>query len=164
MQRRILFVCLGNICRSPSAEAVMKKLAADRGLADRFVVDSAGTGNWHVGEPADLRMRRAGARRGYDLTSISRQVRAPADFLDFDYLVAMDNQNLLDLRGLDPSGAHHSKLHRMVDFCRRFQVPEVPDPYYGGAAGFDRVLDILEDACDGLLDQVSADLEREVAG
>ena len=162
MQKRVLFVCLGNICRSPSAEAVMKQQVEEAGLSDRILVDSAGTGSWHVGEPADARMRAAGRRRGYDLTSISRQVKAPEDFDLFDYIVVMDNDNLSDMRRLDRHRQYQEKLTTMCSFCTVSDAKEVPDPYYGGPEGFNHVIDILEDACSGLLAKIKDDLAAAV--
>ena len=153
----ILFVCLGNICRSPAAEAVMRKLVADRGVNDRYLLDSAGTGNWHVGDLSDARMRRAGAARGYEFTHRARQVKAPADFEGFDLLLAMDDSNYEDLVALAGDEGQRAKVVRMTDYCRWHGEKEVPDPYYGGPDGFDKVLDILEDACENLL----AGLEME---
>ena len=145
---RILFVCLGNICRSPAAEEVMRRLVNDAGLEHEFFLDSAGLIDYHEGEPADARMRAHAARRGYHITHISRPVRYD-DFFDFDWIVGMDDRNISKLKSLasgiaifpneiwnDPGG---------MDLY-------VPDPYYGGDSGFENVLDILEDACAGLLD------------
>jgi protein-tyrosine phosphatase len=157
MKTRILFVCLGNICRSPTAEAVMQQRLVARQLCERIELDSAGTGDWHVGERADPRMRKHAGDRGYDLTSIARQVAAPEDFDRFDYIIAMDDTNYEDLLKLARHDADRARLHRMVSFCTRHQVPVVPDPYFGGAAGFEQVIDILEDACDGLLARVASD-------
>ena len=135
---RLLFVCLGNICRSPSAEAVMKKLVKDAGLGDRIEIDSAGITGYHEGDRADSRMRAHAARRGYSLDSISRPVRQ-WDFHDFDLIIGMDDQNITDLK-------------RMTEFSRNKLYDHVPDPYYSGAEGFELVLDLLEDACAGLLE------------
>jgi len=153
MAVKILFVCLGNICRSPAAEAVMRRRLYDNGLADEVFVDSAGTGDWHVGETADRRMRMAARKRGYDLTSIARQV-GRRDFDEFDYIVAMDNTNYKDLCALQRDTSHRAHLCKMTDFCSRHDVDAVPDPYYGGDDGFEKVLDILEDATEGLLDKL----------
>lgn len=150
--KRILFVCMGNICRSPSAEAVMKKRAVDRGF-DLFI-DSAGTIAYHAGEPADARMKRHAVQRDYDLTSISRVVVAH-DFHDFDMIVGMDQVNVDDLEAFASSDVERAKISKMTDYCRRFDNDTVPDPYYGGSDGFELVLDLLEDACEGLLDHIS---------
>lgn len=148
---KILFVCLGNICRSPSAEAVMKKIVADAGLQERFVIDSAGIIGYHKGEQADPRMRSHAARRGYSLDSISRPV-CTQDFFEFDMIIGMDNRNIEDLREKAPSIEAMRKIFRMTDFSRNKLYDYVPDPYYSGADGFELVLDLLEDACAGLLE------------
>ena len=153
MKTKILFVCLGNICLSPSAEGVMQRLVDDEGLNDRIFIDSAGTNGWHVGERADARMRSHAKRRGLELTSISRKL-IPSDLEAFDYVVGMDPDNVCNVRKLDRAGTYADKIHLMVDFCRKTKESEVPDPYYGGDAGFERVLDILEDACAGFLEHV----------
>lgn len=152
---KLLFVCLGNICRSPSAEAVMKKLVEDAGLSDRIEVDSAGIMGYHAGEPADPRMRGHAARRGYRLDSISRPVR-PADFYDFDLIIGMDARNVEDLKRMAPDLETAAKIHPMTEYSRTRLYDYVPDPYYGGASGFELVLDLLEDACAGLLASLSA--------
>jgi protein-tyrosine phosphatase len=149
---RVLFVCLGNICRSPTAEGVFRRLAEQAG-AD-IEIDSAGTGGWHAGERADARMRKHAARRGYDLDSRARKV-VPEDLERFDLIVAMDDSNLRDLKRLDRQGSYAQKLVKMTDYCRQHREGEVPDPYYGGAQGFELVLDIIEDASRGLLDELS---------
>ena len=151
---KLLFVCLGNICRSPAAEGIMKKLTDNRGLADSVRVDSAGTYGGHAGEPADQRMRMAASKRGYDLTSISRKIRMD-DFFNFDMIIVMDDDNYENVSRLAPDIESLDKIHRMTDFCRKHDVPYVPDPYYGGSRGFENVLDILEDACTGLLDEIA---------
>ncbi|MCU4156195.1 low molecular weight phosphotyrosine protein phosphatase [Carboxylicivirga sp. A043] len=155
---KILFVCLGNICRSPSAEAVMKALVKNRGIEEEFEIDSAGITGYHAGEPADQRMQRHALNRGINLTSISRQVKSPKDFDYFDYIIGMDDQNMDDLYGLSPSDKS-GKISKMTDYCSHHQNASVPDPYYGGAAGFELVLDILEDACDGLLNHIEANVK-----
>ncbi len=142
---RILFVCCGNICRSPTAEAIMRSMVDDRGLADRIEVDSAGTGDWHVGERSDARSREAGARRGYLLDGRARQVE-PSDYERFDHILVVDESNLAIVRRHAPPGsrAQIALLDRI----------EVPDPYYGGPNGFEKVLDQLEAACARLLDRL----------
>jgi protein-tyrosine phosphatase len=151
---RLLFVCLGNICRSPAAEGVFLHLLAQEGLEDRFVVDSAGTGGWHVGNPADRRMRAAAERRGIHLPSRARQIDRD-DLLSFDRILTMDDANLRAVRSLArelaPGAAGLARIEPITSHCRRFAEREVPDPYYGGEQGFDHVLDLLEDACSGLL-------------
>lgn len=152
---RVLFVCLGNICRSPAAEGVFVHLLAQQGLADRFDVDSAGTGGWHVGRRADERMRAAATRRGIVLTSRARQIDL-GDLHSFDHILTMDDDNLAAVRALareagNPAG--QAQIEAMTRYCRRHSgVHEVPDPYYGGPQGFEQVLDLLDDACSGLLD------------
>lgn len=147
---KILFVCLGNICRSPSAEAVMKKLVKDAGLEKSFFIDSAGIMGYHEGERADDRMRGHAARRGYVLDSISRPVRTQ-DFYDFDLIIGMDDRNVDDLKQKAPDLESVAKIHQMTEYSRNKLYDHVPDPYYGGASGFELVLDLLEDACAGLL-------------
>ena len=151
---RILFVCLGNICRSPTAEAVMRHLVKQRGLDDRIHVDSAGTGGWHAGNPPDARSASVGAKRGIPLSGKARQVTTE-DFDDFDFIVAMDRTNRDDLRALAPSLAARNKIHLLRDFSPAgAKDADVPDPYYGGPQGFDQVFDICLQACDGLLASV----------
>lgn len=149
--KQILFVCLGNICRSPTAEAVFNALVEKNGLTHEFRCDSAGILSYHAGEPADLRMKQHAQKRGYQLTSISRPVDPDKDFDRFDYIVGMDRQNIRDLKSLARSEADRKKIFLMTDFCTEKEFDAVPDPYYGGSAGFELVLDILEDACNGLL-------------
>ena len=148
---RLLFVCLGNICRSPSAEAVMKKLVNRARLENRIEIDSAGLIAYHEGEQADPRMRAHAARRGYVLDSISRPVR-PADFYDFDWIIGMDDRNVEELKRLAPDLETAAKVRQMTEFSRNKLYDYVPDPYYSGAEGFELVLDLLEDACQGLLE------------
>lgn len=150
---------MGNICRSPAAEGVLRQRVREAGLAEAIEVDSAGTGGWHAGEPADARMIAAAARRGYELTGRARQVMA-SDFERFDWIVVMDRQNLRDLKPFDPGGGRWSKVRLLGEFCTRHDEEEVPDPYYGGEAGFQKVLDLLEDGCAGLLLQVQARLDE----
>ena len=147
---RVLFVCLGNICRSPAAEGVFLDLLERENLSDAFEVDSAGTGHWHVGKRADARMRAAAERRGIDLPSRARQIE-PEDLTRFDWIITMDDSNLANVRALDPSGSSHDRIVSMTSHCSQHSDAEVPDPYYGGEQGFEHVLDLLEDACSGLL-------------
>ncbi len=151
----LLFVCLGNICRSPAAEGVFLHLITREGLEQAFTVDSAGTGDWHVGRPADARMRSAAAKRGIVLPSRARQITAD-DLGRFDHVLTMDRQNLSAVLGLAGSGGATARITPLTRYCRRYSVEEVPDPYYGGEEGFDRVLDLLEDACGGLLEALRA--------
>ncbi len=150
---KILFVCMGNICRSPTAEGVFRKLVAEHGLDEAFEIDSAGTGPWHVGRPPDARAREAAARRGIVIDHLRGRQVCAADFEYFDYIVAMDRANLADLADLASREDHH-KLHLMMSFDAGFGTEEVPDPYYGGDAGFDRVLDMIEAAGAGLLAEI----------
>ena len=154
---KILFVCLGNICRSSSAEEVMRTFVKREGLEDKIEVDSAGILSYHKGELPDSRMRMHAYHRGYVLTHRSRPV-CTQDFFDFDMIIGMDDRNIQDLKDRAPSPEAEKKIHRMTDFCRMKQVDYVPDPYYGGASGVENVLDILEDACEGLLEEVKKEL------
>ena len=154
--KRILFVCLGNICRSSSAEEIMRTFIQRKGWEDQIEVDSAGILNYHQGELPDSRMRMHASRRGYNLTHRSRPV-CTADFRDFDLIIGMDDRNIQDLKDRAPSLEAEKKICRMTDFCRNKVVDYVPDPYYGGAQGFENVLDILEDACEGLLTFLAPD-------
>ncbi len=155
---RVLFVCLGNICRSPTAEGTMRRLVRDAGLQEEIELDSAGTGSWHVGSSPDGRATAAAAARGIALEGAARQVRVE-DFQDFDLIVAMDRANLDDLRRLAPS----EQARERVRLLREFDAPsaandelDVPDPYYGEGDGFERVLDHVQAACAGLLEQIRA--------
>ncbi len=149
----VLFVCMGNICRSPTAEGVFRHFVQEAGLADRIKIDSAGTHAYHTGEPADRRASAAAERRGYSLADIrARRVQAE-DFENFNYIVAMDRLNHVTL--IDRADAeHHDKIRLFMEFSSA-EEDEVPDPYYGGAAGFDRVLDLVEEASRGLLETLS---------
>jgi protein-tyrosine phosphatase len=158
---KVLFVCLGNICRSPSAEGVMRACLAARGLDTQVEVDSAGTIDYHTGELADARMRQAAAGRGYDLTSRARRVVAE-DFERFDLLIAMDRSNLADLRDMAPPGAT-GRIRLLSEFLPKGSPYDVPDPYWGGEHGFDLVLDLLEEACPRILDELAHE-ERGEAG
>ena len=153
---RVLFVCLGNICRSPAAEGVFLHQLAQAGLEACFEVDSAGTGSWHVGQAADPRMRAAAERRGIHLPSRARQLAA-ADLQTFDHILTMDAENLAAVRALGRRSRPTATITPLLQYCRHFPQAEVPDPYYGGEAGFDHVLDLLEDACQGLLAELLAE-------
>ena len=152
---KVLFVCLGNICRSPAAEGVFLHLLDQRGLIDQFIVDSAGTGGWHVGNPADRRMQAAANKRGIQLPSRARQISLD-DLRTFDLVLTMDDANLAAVRSLaDEAGSQATAtIQPMLSFSTAFSETEVPDPYYGGEAGFEHVLDLLEDACSNLLDDI----------
>jgi len=158
----ICFVCLGNICRSPTAEAVMRAQVEAAGLSEWIAIDSAGTGDWHVGEAPDHRAQTAAGRRGYDLSALrARQIAAP-DFERFDLVLAMDAANLDRLRELCPP-ALRSRVRLLMEFASAGRVSEVADPYFGGGEGFELVLDQCEDACRGLLAHVCAELTGKTA-
>lgn len=143
----ILFVCLGNICRSPAAEGIMKQLIEDKKMSDKYYVDSAGMGGWHEGELPDARMRQHGSKRGYNFCSRARQFKAD-DFDAFDYIVVMDDQNYADVMSKALTDKDAQKVVRMSDYLQHFShYDHVPDPYYGGASGFELVLDLLEEGC-----------------
>ena len=153
---KVLFVCLGNICRSPAAEGVMRALVEAEGQEDRWEIDSAGTGGWHVGDLPDKRMRIHARRRGYELEHICRQIRT-SDFDRFDLIIGMDENNVSDLREMAPSLEDEAKVVPMADFVTKaMRCYAIPDPYYEGAEGFELVLDLLEDGCRNLLDALSA--------
>jgi protein-tyrosine phosphatase len=156
--RRILFVCMGNICRSPTAEGVMRALLRDAGLDGRIEVDSAGTGNWHAGDPPDARATAAARARDIELDGAAREVTA-ADFDDFDLLLAMDRENERELLARAPDEEARGKVRLLREFDPAAVAAgdlDVPDPYYGGPNGFEHVLDLVEAACRGLLDEVRA--------
>lgn len=147
---KILFVCLGNICRSPTAEAVLRALAAREAPELSLEVDSAGTSGYHLGQPPDPRTRQAAARRGYNLNALRARIVEPADFERFDLILAMDRENLSVLRRRAPSSAHE-RLRLFLEFAPQGAPEDVPDPYYGGPNGFEEVLDLVEAATRGLL-------------
>ena len=147
---RVLMVCMGNICRSPTAQGVLEKLVRDAGWADRIQVDSAGTHDHHVGRAPDERAQAHARRRGVDLSAQRARQLTARDFDAFDWVLVMDAANERAARTLCPPAQAH-KLRRLTDFCTRHGATEVPDPYYGGAAGFEAVLDLVQDACAGLL-------------
>lgn len=155
MKQRILFVCLGNICRSPAAEGILRDLLIRRGLTDQIEVDSAGTYAGHTGELADPRMRRAASARGIELTHRARQIRE-ADFERFDRIIVMDDYNYEDVHRLAPSRELANKIYRMREFFSSTRYHYVPDPYYEGREGFEIVLDLLEEGCSRLLDELTA--------
>lgn len=158
MPYKLLFVCLGNICRSPAAENIMNHLIEQRGLTGQITCDSAGTSSYHIGSPPDRRMTTAAGARGIALKGRARQF-SQDDFENFDVILAMDRDNYAEIRYLDPQGKYKDNVHLMCDFCTRHSLQEVPDPYYGGPEGFNQVIDLLLDACAGLLDR----LEHEQA-
>ena len=155
MVKKILFVCLGNICRSPAAEGIFKQKIKDRELENLFVVDSAGTGGWHVGNLADRRMREAALSRGIELTSRSRKIDHN-DLYEFDHILVMDKDNLNAVKSLIKDNTYpiNSKIKLILSYSKKSQLDEVPDPYYGGQNGFENVLDLLDDAIDELIDSL----------
>ena len=153
---KVLFVCLGNICRSPSGEAVLNAKLEEHGLQDQVEVDSAGTSGYHTGEPADSRMQTHAQKRGYNLSSISRQIRS-VDYDDFDFIIAMDQSNYRNLLNMAKTSEHRSKVALMTEFSEKLDG-DVPDPYYGGSMAFERVLDILEDCMEGLIEEIKDSL------
>lgn len=161
MKMKLLFICLGNICRSPAAEGIMRQMVEERALSNDIIVDSAGIGSWHVGEMPDPRMRKHAARRGYDLSPLrARQFRSD-DFWKFDYIVVMDEENYHDVMERGGVYADARKVLRMKDYFIRYKGQQsVPDPYYGGAEGFERALNLIEDGCEGLL----KDLVNKIKG
>lgn len=159
MKKSVLFVCLGNICRSPAAEGVFRHMVREAGLEDKIHIDSAGTGDWHVGDPPDARMIHHASKRGYDLRDLeARQFVSPSDFHGFDYILTMDEANFMHLRALDHKKDFHQKVQPLVAFCKIHDVNEVPDPYYQGEDGFELVLDLIEDACRELLEEMRSSL------
>ena len=151
----VLFVCLGNICRSPAAEAVFLKLIREKDIEDKFLVDSAGTGSWHIGKEADLRMKLAASKRNLNIKSKARQIKRD-DFIKFNYILTMDNSNYNNVLRIknNESYSDYSKVLKIQDFALNFSDKEVPDPYFGGEEGFNYVLDILEDSVSGFLKSI----------
>jgi protein-tyrosine phosphatase len=154
----ILVVCTGNICRSPTGEGVLRRRAEERGLADRVRVASAGTHDYHVGDPPDPRTLKHAAKRGYDLSAQRAAQVSPQDFHEYDYILAMDRGHLRILRGLQPPGSK-AKLGLFLEASGRWKGEDVPDPYYGAGAEFEEVLDMVEEAADRWLDRVEAELD-----
>jgi protein-tyrosine phosphatase len=159
MKVSVLFVCMGNICRSPTAEAVFRHCVEKAGLADAIHIDSAGTHDYHIGEPPDSRTQRAAKQRGYEMGILRGRQAEAGDFARFDYVLAMDEANLSILQSLRPRDAQ-SHLGLFLAFAEHHDEREVPDPYFGGADGFEHVLDLVEDASRGLLKHIRAQLGR----
>jgi protein-tyrosine phosphatase len=156
-KHRLLFVCLGNICRSPMAEGVFRRVAEEEGVLHLFEIDSAGLGDWHVGQAPDTRAQSAARNRGIDISGQSARQVTGADYARFDLLLAMDGSNYEELTQVAPKAARH-KVRRFLDFAPQAGTKDVPDPFYGGSAGFDHALDLIEDAARGLLaDLLSAE-------
>ena len=151
---RVLFVCLGNICRSPAAEGIFNHLIATHGLEKVVSCDSAGTSGYNEGDGAWPKMKNIAGKRGYRLTSISRRINPKHDFEHFDLIIGMDDQNIKDLTRIAPTEEQKGKIRRMTDYCTRLGNTSVPDPYYGNDQDYELVLDILEDACEGLIKRI----------
>ncbi len=149
----VLFVCMGNICRSPTAHGVFRKLVHEQGLAELIAIDSAGTHGYHVGKPPDRRAQETARRRGIDLGDLRARKVAAEDFLSYDYVLAMDQDNYFALLEICPTGMR-DKLQLFMDYAPDMRTREVPDPYYGGPTGFERVFDLVEAAAQGLLDEI----------
>jgi low molecular weight protein-tyrosine phosphatase len=166
---RILFVCLGNICRSPTAEAVFRARAERAGILPYLQLDSCGTGDWHIGKAPDLRAQRAAAVRGYDLSALRARQISPSDFEQFDYILAMDDANVRDILALQAASSKSAcltsrvRIGRFLDYHTDARYTDVPDPYYGGDKGFDEVLDLIETASDGLLASLANELAEHDA-
>lgn len=152
----VLFVCLGNICRSPTAEGIFRHYVEQAGLSDKITIDSAGTADWHIGKSPDPRTVAAAAKRGYDLSALRGRQAQPEDFAKFDLILAMDKSNLINLQAIQPA----ESSAELALYLPRFGISpdEVPDPYYGGKDGFELVLDMLEQASQTLLDEIKASL------
>ncbi|MCB1798312.1 MAG: low molecular weight phosphotyrosine protein phosphatase [Gammaproteobacteria bacterium] len=150
---KVLFVCMGNICRSPTAHGVFRDLVDRQGLAHAISIDSAGTHAYHVGSSPDKRAQATAARRGVDLSDLVARRVDVGDFDEFDYVLAMDQDNYMALSAVCPD-QHVDKIHMFMDFAPQMRTREVPDPYYGGASGFDRVFDLVEAAAEGLLEEI----------
>lgn len=154
---KVLFVCLGNICRSPLGEGIFRHLVTQAGLSDYFEIDSAGTGDWHIGSEPHADSQRVASERGVDISGQrARQIR-PQDLATYDYVIAMDSKNLADIRGLDPASTATARIARMLEYAPHLDARDVPDPYFGGPEGFDVVYDMVEDACRGLLERIVAE-------
>ena len=149
----VLFVCLGNICRSPTAHAVFRKLVSDHGLADQIEIDSAGTAAYHVGKHPDMRSMETARNRGIEMLDLRARKVDFGDFYEYDYVLAMDDENYHNLRDL-ALPEHYEKIQMFLDYSDAFEEREVPDPYYGGAQGFEHVFDLVESASEGLLEHI----------
>ena len=154
LMKKVLYICLGNICRSPAAEGITKSLISKRSLKDKIQVDSAGMIDYHTGEGADPRMLQHASERGYKLTHKARQFNPKKDFKEFDYLVTMDDQVFMDVNKLDKEKVYSSKIYKMAKFCSHYNIKSIPDPYDEGPEAFENVLDLLEDACGYFLDKI----------
>ena len=159
-KKKILFVCMGNICRSPAAEAIMNKTIKDKKLSDVIEVDSAGTIDYHSGEGADSRMKKSAEIKGYKIDSIARQFNMELDFRKFDYIITMDDENFEDIISMDVRNIYSEKIFRMIDFCETCDTKEIPDPYYNSESGFEHVIELLEKSTSGLLNRVMDDIKQ----
>jgi protein-tyrosine phosphatase len=159
MPYKLLFVCLGNICRSPAAENIMNHLIKQANLSQKIICDSAGTSSYHIGSSPDSRMTTTVVRRGIEMQGSARQF-VPSDFEEFDLILAMDRDNYRNILALDRQGKYRDKVKLMCDYATHHHEKEVPDPYYGGKEGFERVCDLLLDACSGLLDEIKQKIEQ----
>lgn len=155
---KVLFVCLGNICRSPAGESIFRHLVVKEGLSNKIFIDSAGTIGYHSGERSDSRMIRHAEKRGYEMTHLARKFDPHKDFEEFNYILVMDNNNYKDIKALDKKGQYSEKIFRIADFSTN-GIKEVPDPYYGGPEAFEYVLNLLEDACKSFLNNIKTQLE-----
>jgi protein-tyrosine phosphatase len=162
-RHRLLFVCLGNICRSPMAEGVFRRIAEEEGVLDLFDIDSAGLGHWHIGQAPDGRAQKAARDRGIDISGQSARQVKHGDFARFDLLLAMDEANFQELVQLAPADARH-KVRRFLDFAATARTKDVPDPFFGGPEGFDHALDLIEQAARGLLVSLTADAAQVRSG
>ena len=160
---RLLFVCLGNICRSPSAENIMNHLIQQHNLGDMITCDSAGTSSYHIGSPPDGRMTQAARKRGITMEGQARQFTVE-DFEDFDLILAMDRDNYEQICSLDRKSQYRDRVKLMCDYCRDYDVQEVPDPYYGGPEGFNYVIDLLLDSCENLLKELVKTEKENASG
>ena len=149
----VVFVCMGNICRSPTAEAVFRHYVENAGLSEQILIDSAGTHDYHIGDKPDSRAQRAAQQRGYDMSKLRGRQVGEGDFRRFDYVLAMDRANLAILQRITPPDSH-TRVRLFLQYARHHSEREVPDPYYGGEDGFERVLDMVEDAAQGLLEEI----------
>ncbi|MGB0412881.1 MAG: low molecular weight protein-tyrosine-phosphatase [Coraliomargarita sp.] len=154
--KKILFLCMGNICRSPAGHCVFQHLVDQAGLSEHFEIESAGTIGFHVGSPPDSRMQQAMRAREIPIIGRSRQLKA-SDLAYYDLILAMDQDNLAGARGLDPTGRFHDRIRLFCEYCSEHSDTEVPDPYYGGERGFEYVMDLIEDGCANLLEQLRPD-------
>lgn len=157
---KILFVCLGNICRSPAAEAILNQYLSEAKLSDQVTCDSAGTSAGHTGQPSDERMQAAAKSLGYTIQHKARQI-TDFDLVEFDLIIAMDKNNYFDIRQMAHDEAQQKKIHMMCSFCSHHSVTEVPDPYYRGNDGFTGVIALLEDGCKGLLEKIKQKLTHD---